>query len=55
MCAFMLTLIAFVLWNYLVSYMQVYGDAFCIKELKLNLLIKHLQIDSLIESYENVS
>ena len=45
MCAFMLTLIAFI-YGIGVSYMQLY-DGFCIKELKLN-QSENFKIDSLI-------
>ena len=51
MCAFMLTLIAFV-YGFIVAYMQVYGG-FCIKELKLN-QNQNIQIDLLINDTKNI-
>jgi hypothetical protein len=51
MCAFMLTLIAFV-YGIIVTYMQFY-DGFCIKELKLNPK-QNLQIDLLINNTKNI-
>jgi hypothetical protein len=51
MCAFMLTLIAFI-YGIIVSYIQLY-DGFCIKELKLN-PHENFQIDLLINDTQNV-
>jgi hypothetical protein len=51
MCAFMLTLIAFI-YGIIVSYMQIY-DGFCIKELKLN-SNQNLRIDRLINDTKYV-
>ena len=51
MCAFMLTLIAFV-FGFIVSYMQFY-DGFCIKELELNHK-QDLEIDLLINNTKNI-
>ena len=51
MCAFMLTLIAFI-YGITVSYMQLY-DGFCVKELELNQK-QNLQVDLLINDTKYV-
>jgi len=51
MCAFMLTLIAF-LYGFIVSYMQFY-DSFCIKELQLNSK-QNADIDRLINNTKQI-